>query len=82
MTGERQPAFGKRNDGATPYAARALLVFRQTEVKAMHKHLCLDCDAIIDEGDFDCESDADHDFALCSACTAKADARRKKEEKR
>ena len=48
----------------------------------MHKHLCLDCDAIIDEGDFDCESDADHDFALCSACTAKADARRKKEEKR
>ena len=35
----------------------------------MHKHLCLLCDALIEEGDFDCETDADHDERLCDACT-------------
>lgn len=34
----------------------------------MHAHLCLDCGAIIATGDFDCEYDADHDFALCAEC--------------
>lgn len=33
-----------------------------------HKHLCLACDKVIDEGDFDCELDADHDYELCSEC--------------
>ena len=30
-----------------------------------HKHLCLLCGDVIEEGDFDCEVDADHDFAVC-----------------
>lgn len=33
-----------------------------------HKHTCLNCGIIIEEGDFDCEFDADHDYALCDAC--------------
>lgn len=34
----------------------------------MHAHLCYDCSQIIDEQDFDCALDADHDFALCDRC--------------
>jgi hypothetical protein len=33
-----------------------------------HKHLCLECGGVIAEGDFDCELDRDHDFALCADC--------------
>lgn len=33
-----------------------------------HKHICLDCGAIIEEGSFDCESDTDHDFEKCKIC--------------
>lgn len=36
-----------------------------------HKHICLNCDVIIAESDFDCEFDADHDFELCAACTTR-----------
>jgi len=37
-----------------------------------HAHRCLNCDAIIAEGQFDgCELDADHDWALCPACVAR-----------
>ena len=33
-----------------------------------HKHSCLNCDKVIAEGNFDCELDRDHDFALCDEC--------------
>lgn len=33
-----------------------------------HQHLCLHCDILIAEGEFDCEYDEDHDFALCENC--------------
>ena len=36
----------------------------------MHKHFCLVCDRIIEEGNFDCENDSDHDFELCDECAA------------
>lgn len=45
----------------------------------MHKHTCRDCDRVIAEGNFDCELDADHDFALCDEC---ADRERKLAEER
>lgn len=35
----------------------------------MHKHVCLSCDAVINEGEFDCERDTDHDYALCVDCS-------------
>lgn len=35
-----------------------------------HKHNCLECGKVISEGNFDCEFDTDHDFALCPACAA------------
>ena len=31
----------------------------------MHKHTCLNCGCVLEEGDFDCEFDSDHDWALC-----------------
>jgi len=34
----------------------------------MHKHTCLNCSKVIEEGDFDCELDADHDYSLCDEC--------------
>ena len=37
----------------------------------MHKHLCLQCEAVTAEGNFDCESDTDHDFEICSECLRK-----------
>ena len=36
----------------------------------MHRHLCLVCDTVIREGEFDCESDEDHDQELCDKCLA------------
>lgn len=36
--------------------------------KAGHKHLCTECSAVIAEGNFDCESDSDHDFEICDGC--------------
>ena len=33
-----------------------------------HKHICLSCDRVIEEGNFDCELDRDHDFCLCDEC--------------
>ncbi len=36
-----------------------------------HKHLCIECETVLDEGDFDCEIDADHDFAMCDECEAR-----------
>jgi len=35
-----------------------------------HKHTCLNCDAVIEEGNFDCELDRDHDWSLCDKCAA------------
>lgn len=35
-----------------------------------HAHLCLDCDVVIERGDFDCARDEDHDFAVCEYCIA------------
>lgn len=35
-----------------------------------HKHTCLNCDAVIAEGEFDCEFDRDHDFELCAKCAS------------
>ena len=37
-----------------------------------HAHTCLDCDVVLERGDFDCEFDADHDFAFCDRCAADA----------
>ena len=37
-----------------------------------HKHTCLNCGALIAEGDFDCEYDTDHDYELCDECSARA----------
>ncbi|MFZ1887452.1 MAG: hypothetical protein WAU33_05420 [Candidatus Binataceae bacterium] len=38
----------------------------------MHKHFCLNCEAVVAEGDFDCERDTDHDdFELCDNCVAR-----------
>ena len=34
----------------------------------MHKHTCLECDAVIAEGDFHCEFDTNHGYALCDEC--------------
>lgn len=34
-----------------------------------HKHTCLLCGQVIEEGDFDCEEDTDHDWAQCDTCT-------------
>lgn len=36
----------------------------------MHKHLCLNCGAIVAEDEFDCELDTDHDYELCERCIA------------
>jgi hypothetical protein len=33
-----------------------------------HKHTCLRCGKVIAEGNFDCELDRDHDWALCDDC--------------
>ncbi len=41
-----------------------------------HKHTCLNCDRVIAEGNFDCEFDVDHDFALCDRCTGRTDERK------
>ena len=38
-----------------------------------HKHLCLNCSAVIAEGDFDCDEDRDHDLALCDECEKPVD---------
>lgn len=35
-----------------------------------HRHLCRSCARTIEEGDFDCERNADHDWALCDDCAA------------
>lgn len=40
----------------------------------MHKHLCLNCNATIAEGEFDCETDADHDSEICGACASVSEA--------
>lgn len=40
-----------------------------------HKHTCLSCDKVIDEGLFDCELDEDHDFALCDDCAKRESTR-------
>jgi hypothetical protein len=38
----------------------------------MHKHFCLNCEAVVAEGDFDCERDTDHDdFELCDNCVTR-----------
>jgi hypothetical protein len=34
----------------------------------VHSHFCLACGDILATGDFDCEYDDDHDFALCDTC--------------
>lgn len=34
----------------------------------MHKHFCLRCETVVEEGEFDCEIDADHDYCLCDRC--------------
>lgn len=34
-----------------------------------HDHTCLNCGRVIEHGEFDCERDADHDFALCDECS-------------
>jgi hypothetical protein len=39
-----------------------------------HKHFCLKCNAVVAEGDFDCERDADHDFELCAKCRSREKA--------
>jgi hypothetical protein len=35
----------------------------------MHKHFCLVCGSVVAEGEFDCEFDYDHDFAVCCRCS-------------
>ena len=35
-----------------------------------HRHTCIDCGTVLEVGDFDCESDTDHDFALCEGCAS------------
>jgi hypothetical protein len=30
-----------------------------------HQHLCRQCGTVIEEGEFDCENDTDHDAGLC-----------------
>lgn len=37
-----------------------------------HKHNCLSCSTVIEEGNFDCEGDTDHDYACCDSCAAPA----------
>jgi hypothetical protein len=39
-----------------------------------HKHFCLKCNAVVAEGDFDCERDGDHDFELCAKCRSREKA--------
>lgn len=34
----------------------------------MHTHFCRQCGIELETGDFDCEYDTDHDFALCTDC--------------
>ena len=36
-----------------------------------HRHFCLNCAAVVAEGDFDCEIDTDHSFGLCSVCSTR-----------
>jgi hypothetical protein len=35
-----------------------------------HKHFCLQCNAVVAEGDFDCG----HDFELCAKCRSREKA--------
>lgn len=37
-----------------------------------HKHTCLNCDVVIEEGNFDCELDRDHDYRVCDDCENRA----------
>jgi hypothetical protein len=38
----------------------------------MHKHFCLNCEAVVAEGDFDCGHDTDHDdLEHCDNCVAR-----------
>ena len=39
-----------------------------------HDHLCRECGAVIGRGGDGCEVNADHDFALCSACSERQTA--------
>lgn len=41
---------------------------KEREEIMSHKHFCLRCFDILAEGEFDCESDTDHDFELCANC--------------
>jgi hypothetical protein len=34
----------------------------------VHAHTCLGCTAVLARGEFDCDYDAEHDFALCAEC--------------
>jgi DNA-directed RNA polymerase subunit RPC12/RpoP len=36
-----------------------------------HKHTCIDCGRTIEEGDFDCDEDRDHDYRRCDKCASK-----------
>jgi hypothetical protein len=39
----------------------------------MHKHFCLNCEAVVAEGNFDCGHDTDHDdLEHCDNCVARA----------
>ena len=35
----------------------------------MHRHTCFTCNAVMEEGTFNCEFDYDHDFGKCKVCT-------------
>jgi hypothetical protein len=36
----------------------------------VHAHTCLGCTAVLARGEFDCDYDAEHDFALCHTCAS------------
>lgn len=51
--------------GGTSYWAPLCDEHIGTEEGAMHAHTCYECGAVIEAGNFDCDIDAGHDFALC-----------------
>jgi hypothetical protein len=52
-----------------PYVPSRNIWFQRDQAPfAGHVHRCLNCDSMIAAGEFDCESNNDHDYALCPAC--------------
>lgn len=47
---------------------------RGDDARFAHRHTCLSCFKVIAVGQFDCESESDHDFELCGACGSVSEA--------